>query len=186
MTIDEITNIAESYARAFPIDLYMLANQPELAAEVDSSVVRPERIAVKPDEASVNPDSGVVELTSENIEKIHQKLVEIYTGDDRIIARGTFENVSISPYEEMYGSVLYPSIFDKAAKYLYSFATLQVFADGNKRTSIITPITFLAINGYRFTMPEGELEKFVMSVVDHELESIEEIAAVFEANTEPV
>lgn len=182
MNTNEILIIVENNANAIPSALYMLAGQNELALEARGKN-RTTMIAVIPDEDAINPDSGVVELTPDDIKAIHGKLVEMFTGTPEILDYGTFEQICISPYQEVFGEVLFPGVFKKAAKYLYSIDGSQVFADGNKRTSIMTAITFLAINGYKFTMPEDEITKLVMDVANDKSITVEEIASIFEANT---
>lgn len=185
MDTNEILRIVEINAKAIPTALYMLAGNEKLAQEA-RGFDRPERVAVKQDAGSVNPESGVVELTPEIIMAIHKKLVEMFSGSPAILEQGTFEELCISPYGCYFGTVLFPSVFDKAAKYLRGFDGSQVFADGNKRTSIMTAMTFLAINGYRFTMPEDEIVELVMSVAQDKNITEERIARIFEENCEAV
>ena len=177
----DILELVETNAKAIPTALFMLAGQDEMA-EVARTSDRPERVALPQNQDLVNPESGVIELTAEYIEAIHCKLVEMFTGDPTILARGTFEELSTSPYGCYFGKVLYPSIFDKAAKYLRGFDGSQVFADGNKRTSIMTAITLLAINGYVFTMPEDDIVALVMDVANDKSITEDKIAEIFKAN----
>lgn len=44
----------------------------------------------------------------------------------------------------------YPTLEDKAGHLWYMLARFQAFDNGNKRTSIISVVTFLLINGYKF------------------------------------
>jgi death on curing protein len=49
-----------------------------------------------------------------------------------------------------------PSIYALAASYGYGIARNHCFADGNKRVSLMTIYTFLAINNMEFNAPEPE------------------------------
>jgi death-on-curing protein len=43
-----------------------------------------------------------------------------------------------------------PSIEDLAAAYAFGFVRAHAFVDGNKRTALVTGLTFLRLNGYGF------------------------------------
>lgn len=94
------------------------------------------------------------------------------------------------PFLELYGEVLYPTLYDKAAVYLDGFAKNQYFSDGNKRTGINCSLVFLAINGYQLTATDKELFKYTVDVAEssdptNDMVEIEivEIAEWFEKNT---
>lgn len=59
--------------------------------------------------------------------------------------------------QEFYGIQLYPTIIKKAAYYWYHIATKQMFHNGNKRTALLTGITFLGINGYNLSIDDTEM-----------------------------
>jgi death-on-curing protein len=42
--------------------------------------------------------------------------------------------------------------------------------DGNKRTAIVTAVTFLAINGYMLTADDGMLYSFTMGIASGEID----------------
>ena len=49
-----------------------------------------------------------------------------------------------------FGQVLYPSIFDQAAAYMFYIIKDHVFLDGNKRTGLLCAVTFLQWNDIHF------------------------------------
>jgi len=56
------------------------------------------------------------------------------------------------------------------------------FTDGNKRTGILSAAIFIAINGYRLTADNPELENFTLRVADQHL-PMNEMATWFERNS---
>ena len=49
-----------------------------------------------------------------------------------------------------------PSAFDLAAAYAFGIAKNHPFVDGNKRVALVTSVTFLELNGWRFLATEEE------------------------------
>jgi death on curing protein len=47
---------------------------------------------------------------------------------------------------EMFGTELYPNLFDKAALYCYNIICNHIFSDGNKRTGLGAALVFLNLN----------------------------------------
>ena len=48
-----------------------------------------------------------------------------------------------------------PDIAELAAAYAFGLARNHPFVDGNKRVSLVTTLTFLALNGYKIVADEG-------------------------------
>jgi death on curing protein len=55
-------------------------------------------------------------------------------------------------------------IVDLAAKYIAGIVQNHPFIDGNKRTGFIVGITFLELNGYRFTATEADAAQAVLEL----------------------
>lgn len=68
----------------------------------------------------------------------------------------------------------YPSLFEKAACYVFIISSRHIFSDGNKRTATFTGILFLELNSFRLSdsIDDKKLIDFALSVakgeVDHE------------------
>lgn len=88
---------------------------------------------------------------------------------------------------EMFGEPLYPSIWDKAAIYLYNIICNHIFSDGNKRTGLEVALLFLSINGYRIdrNLPKDLLLDFVIEVASGQ-KTLEECRDWFEKHIEPI
>lgn len=79
-------------------------------------------------------------------------VVELYAehvGSRRQLVRPELlESAVALPQATMFGTELYPHLFQKAAALLRSIAQNQPFLDGNKRIAWIAMRTFLAANGF--------------------------------------
>ena len=49
-----------------------------------------------------------------------------------------------------------PTLFELAASYAYGLAKNHPFIDGNKRAAFVVAVTFLELNGRRFSAPEAD------------------------------
>lgn len=115
-------------------------------------------------------------LTSEQIIKIHDRQIKKFGGDYGIREEGTFDMLVNAPYQSIFGMDCYPSIFDKAAKYLEGFSRHQVFYDGNKRTGLDVCMTYLWINNYKLTLNAIDLYKYTLNISNNKDIEIGEIS----------
>jgi death-on-curing protein len=58
---------------------------------------------------------------------------------------------------KIFGELLYPSVVDKAALYLFLIISNHIFQDGNKRTGLTAALTFLFLNGFKLRHPFAEV-----------------------------
>ncbi|MFZ5450247.1 MAG: type II toxin-antitoxin system death-on-curing family toxin [Thermodesulfobacteriota bacterium] len=70
-----------------------------------------------------------------------------YKGVCNIKNDNSFGYLLSAPIQEIFGIERYPSIFKKAAAYLFYIIKDHIFCDGNKRTGMVAAFTFLDING---------------------------------------
>ena len=88
----------------------------------------------------------------------------------------------------------YPTTISKAKVFWYTIASKQMFNNGNKRTALLTALTFLNLNGYILDfedsnelynismnlankiMSEDELEQYLLTHVRIDFEQMEELA----------
>lgn len=71
------------------------------------------------------------------VEKIHDILIESFGGAKGIRDRGILESAIHRPYQTFDGQELYPSPIDKAAAIFESIISNHPFIDGNKRTAYV-------------------------------------------------
>jgi death-on-curing protein len=94
----------------------------------------------------------MINLTKEQIMSINKDMIlsfggTYYEGSCNIINDNSFEYLLAVPNQEVFGIERYPSIFDKAAAYLFFIIKDHIFCDGNKRTGMVAAFTFLDLNG---------------------------------------
>lgn len=92
-----------------------------------------------------------------------------------------------------FGVEPYPTTISKAKVFWYTIATKQMFNNGNKRTALLTALTFLRLNGYNLDfkdsselynismdlankiMSEDDLEQYLLQKTQIDFEQMEEI-----------
>lgn len=126
--------------------------------------------------------TNIICLSKDKIIKIHDKGIEKFGGIYGVRDEGLLDSVSKAPYQLCFGSDLYPSIFDKAAKYLYDFSTYQVFLDGNKRVGLGTSTMLLMANGYEINMDFSNVYNLTMDIANGKITEITNIAQVLKSN----
>lgn len=123
-------------------------------------------------------------LTLEDIKRIHEVNCERFGGDASVRDNDLLSCLCEQPYQEVFGEKLYPTVYDKAAKLLESFAHHQVFVDGNKRTGFMSMVVYLGANNIQFKMSQLDAFRFVMDVVAGKYSTNREIADVIQENSE--
>lgn len=135
------------------------------------------------EEYELYENSRVTFLTKEDLIFLHDSQIEEFGGIYGVRDEGLLDSVSKAPYQSCFGSDLYPSIFDKAAKYLYDFSTYQVFLDGNKRAGLCTASMFLKMNGYELDMNYAQVYQMTMDLANGNIQSLNEISKLLEKNS---
>jgi len=77
----------------------------------------------------------------------HDKLIDEYGGLKGIRDMGLLLSALEMPKSSMCGVDFHPTIFDKAAAYLFHIVCNHPFNDGNKRTGAFAAAVFLEIHG---------------------------------------
>jgi death on curing protein len=83
----------------------------------------------------------------------------------------------------MFGLEMYPSIYEKAATYLYHIVRNHPFNDANKRTGHVATLIFLKGNDVQPLFKNDHLENFVVEVAKGEV-SKEKLTHFLEHGTE--
>ncbi len=107
-------------------------------------------------------------LSRRLVEAIHVEQLQRHGG-----AQGLRdENALESALARAQNKVLYgePDHAGVAAAYVFGLARNHAFVDGNKRTAIVTALTFLAVNGYALAADDGLLYSFTMGVAAGEID----------------
>ncbi len=121
-------------------------------------------------------------VTLEHILQIHALVLLHDGGADGVRDVGRLEAAVATQHQEVFGEELYPSAHQKAAAMIRGIIGDHPFSDGNKRTAMLTGLTFLELNGYMFTANKGELEDFAVDVAVKRYD-VETIAFWLEAHS---
>ncbi|MCT8335775.1 type II toxin-antitoxin system death-on-curing family toxin [Leptospira sp. 85282-16] len=119
-------------------------------------------------------------LSIEDVILIHKNQIELYGGAADIRDHGLLESAINQPMTTFDGVSLHPSLFDKAATYLFYLCKNHPFLDGNKRVALASSLVFLDINGYDIIDPNETLYDFVIGVAEGKFK-LEEIKKTLES-----
>lgn len=67
------------------------------------------------------------------------------------------------------GEELYPTVYDKGTHLWFSLSQYHCFADGNKRTALVTTIAYLMLNGFEFEISNDDLYKTCIELASGKL-----------------
>jgi len=110
--------------------------------------------------------------------EIHDALIDAYGGAKGVRDYGLLLSALEMPKASFGGQDLHPTLFDKAAAYLYHIARNHPFIDGNKRTASALALTFLEMNGVKIKIDVRDFEELVVATAEG-LISKKEIAHFF-------
>ena len=108
-------------------------------------------------------------LDEKTILQIHDEQVNLYGGQLGIRDLSLFQSECYMPYQTFYGQDLFPDVYDKAVRYIFGFATNQVFLDGNKRTAAMVALVFLALNEVELDISDMDLYCLCMQVANKQI-----------------
>lgn len=74
------------------------------------------------------------------------------------------KSVIAQPRQNVFGTELYPTIYDKAAILFEMVVNKHCFFNGNKRTSVMTLYVFLRKNNIRLTATNQEVADYAVQV----------------------
>jgi len=106
----------------------------------------------------------MIVLTVEQVLDFHTEIINELGGAHGIREMGLLISAIEMPTASMFGEFLHVSIYDKAAAYLYHMICNHPFADGNKRSGLVTALTFLEVNAVILEYDENNLEDLVVQV----------------------
>ena len=71
------------------------------------------------------------------------------------------------PYQNVYGTELYPTLASKAAYLFIHIATGHIFSNGNKRTAALCLDTFALLNSLFLILSNDEIRELAVSVASY-------------------
>lgn len=90
------------------------------------------------------------------------------------------ESIVAIPQKTFSSQDLYPSLFEKAACYLYFINKFHPFNNGNKRISIVSTYVFLRLNDLEFIVEEDIMYSFAIKITNSHKGQNEEFTEVVE------
>ena len=109
-------------------------------------------------------------VTLEQLLQIHALVIEKTGGSLGLRDLGRLESALATQTQNVFGEELYRSEIEKAAAIIRNIISDHPFVDGNKRTAMLTGITFLNINDVGFHAPKGSLEDFAVKIAVDKLD----------------
>jgi death on curing protein len=105
-------------------------------------------------------------ITLQEIIEDQAEIVDKYGGATGIRDMGLLASAIEMPKAMMFGEYLHPTIFDKAAAYLFHIICNHPFIDGNKRAGTAAALTFLRQNDVLIKFTDEESSAFEELIVD--------------------
>ncbi len=121
-------------------------------------------------------------LTLKEVIDDHALIIRTYGGADGIRDIGLLASALEMPKAMVFGELLHPTVFDQAAAYLFHIICNHPFVDGNKRTAVVTALTFLKQNRMQIKLSKKhsiEFEELVVQCADGKVQK-QHIALFFE------
>jgi death-on-curing protein len=103
-------------------------------------------------------------LTLDEVLTIHADQIERYGGMSGVRDLGLLQSAIAQPQASFSGQLLYSTLFEMAAAYLFHLVKNHPFVDGNKRVGTAAALVFLEMNDIEVTVAEDHLAAFVFDV----------------------
>lgn len=103
-------------------------------------------------------------LILEQVLEIHDEMLRLFGGLVGIRDINLLHSAIETPKLAVFGQELYPSVYDKAATYLYLITRNHPFTDGNKRTAYVSALVFLEGNNVKNKFKNDDLERIIIEV----------------------
>lgn len=109
--------------------------------------------------------NGLVEyLTVEEVIELQANLIKKYGGIHGIRDRNSLESALFAPKTTLFNQEMYPTIFDKAAAYLFHIISNHAFNDANKRTGYSVTLIFLETNRATINFNDDDFVDLILEV----------------------
>ena len=123
-------------------------------------------------------------ITFEEVLQMHDAFIAEFGGLAGLRDPNLLDSAVEVPKATMFGQDLYPSLYDKAAAYLYHIVRNHPFYDGNKRTGFGAAYLFLKANRVSIAFSDESFENLVVEVAKG-TRTKAQIAYFFEHGKEP-
>lgn len=120
-------------------------------------------------------------LALDDVLAIHADQIRRYGGRPGLRDLGLLQSALAMPETTFGEEFLHPSLFEKAAAYLFHIARNHPFSDGNERTALMTALVFLGLNGQRLRADADALYVLVAGVAAGNVDKAE-VSVFFRRN----
>lgn len=103
-------------------------------------------------------------LSKQQIILLHEHMIRETGGAHGLRDEGMLDSALAAPFQEVFGTVAYPSIQQKAARLGYGLIMNHPFVDGNKRIGTHAMLVLLALNGIELQYAQDELSDEILDV----------------------
>lgn len=103
-------------------------------------------------------------LTFDELLDIHEHMIAKFGGLQGIRDKNLLLSALEIPKSTAFGEDLYPTIYDKAATYLFSIIRNHPFNDANKRTGCAAAYLFLRANGIAIQFKDEDYEDLAVDI----------------------
>lgn len=100
-------------------------------------------------------------LSLDEVEAIHQRLIEVFGGPAGIRDRGLLDSALHRPQ-----SGYYADLVEMAAALFESLLMNHPFVDGNKRVAFFATDVFLRLNGWRIVVDADEAHSYLIGLLE--------------------
>ena len=108
-------------------------------------------------------------LTLGEVLELHRRITSRTGGATAVRDLGALESAVAQPRMTVGGADAYPTLAAKAGALGFSLIRNHPFVDGNKRVGHAAMETFLALNGFEFSVSADESERIVLGVASGEV-----------------
>lgn len=103
-------------------------------------------------------------LSKQQIILLHEHMIRETGGAHGLRDEGMLDSAMAAPFQEVFGTVAYPSIQQKAVRLGYGLIMNHPFMDGNKRIGTHAMLVLLALNGIELQYEQDELSDEILAV----------------------
>jgi death-on-curing protein len=116
-------------------------------------------------------------LTLDELLEIHFHMIDKFGGLRGVRDKTLLQSAVDLPKSTMFGEDLYPTIYDKAAAYLFCIIKNHPFNDANKRTGCTVTYLFLQANNIPIRFSDEDYEDLAVGIASGQISK--EIATWF-------
>ena len=108
-------------------------------------------------------------LTLADVIEIHKDQISLYGGEYGTRDMRLLESALAQPEASFGGEWLHADLFEMASAYAFHICMNHPFLDGNKRSALVTALTFLEINGVSVLDPKEKLREAMIRMAEGHL-----------------